>query len=55
MATAKETTAPSTMDTNEKRSTVKLDAIREIEKQIQKQWANLKVFEVDAPVNATDK
>jgi leucyl-tRNA synthetase len=41
--------------TTEKRSTVKLDAIREIERNMQKLWADLKVFEVDAPNHTTDK
>jgi leucyl-tRNA synthetase len=37
------------------RSTVKRDTIHEIEKQIQKLWADLKVFEADAPSDSTDK
>ena len=41
--------------TIEKRSTVKLDTIRDIEKQMQKVWSDLKVFEVDAPIHTTDK
>lgn len=41
--------------TTEKRSTVKLDTIRGIEKKMQKQWADLKVFEVDAPGHTVDK
>jgi leucyl-tRNA synthetase len=56
MATAKitshVTTAPAT---TEKRSTAKLDTIREIEQQMQQIWADLKVFEVDAPSQPTDK
>jgi len=56
MATAK-TTSPVTAApaTTEKRSTAKLDTIREIEKQMQQIWADLKVFEVDAPSQPTDK
>ena len=56
MATASETpVATTTSEKNEKRSTAKLDTIRKIEQQMQKQWADLKIFEVDAPANATDK
>ena len=55
MATAKATPTTATSEKIEKRSTVKLDTIREIEQQMQKQWADLKVFEADALVNATDK
>jgi leucyl-tRNA synthetase len=56
MATSKGTsTAAATAETTEKRSTAKLDTIREIEKQMQKLWADLKVFEVDAPGHTTDK
>ena len=57
MATAKSATtaAASTAATTEKRSTVKLDTIRQIEKQMQKVWADLKVFEADAPAHPTDK
>ena len=56
MATSKTTSSVATdVDTTEKRSTVKLDAIREIEKNMQKIWADLKVFEADAPGHTTDK
>ncbi len=48
------TTAP-TVVTTEKRSRVKLDNIREIERQMQKLWSDLKVFEADAPDHAIDK
>ena len=41
--------------TTEKRSTVKLDTVRDIEQQMQKLWADLKVFEADAPVQSADK
>jgi leucyl-tRNA synthetase len=51
-ATSNVTTAAAT---TEKRSTAKLDTIREIEKQMQQIWADLKVFEVDAPSQPTDK
>ena len=46
------TTAPKT---TEKKSTVKLDTIRDIEREIQKKWAQAKVFEEDAPAHPTDK
>jgi len=49
MATSKDTAAPA-----EKRSTAKLDTIRDIERKMQKQWADLKVFEVDAPGHPSD-
>jgi leucyl-tRNA synthetase len=52
MATAKATTSAVS---TEKRSTVKLDTIRNIEKTIQKQWAEAKIFEADAPGHATSK
>lgn len=56
MATAKATTsAPATGATAEKRSTVKLDTIRDIEKKMQKLWADAKVFEADAPGHPTKK
>ncbi|CAF2869864.1 unnamed protein product [Rotaria sp. Silwood2] len=55
MATSKVISATIANGTKtEKRSTVKLDAIREIEKQMQKLWADLKIFEVDAPSDPTD-
>jgi leucyl-tRNA synthetase len=54
MATSKVTSA-TTVAPTEKRSTMKLDTIREIEKQMQKQWDDLKIFEVDAPGHASDK
>jgi leucyl-tRNA synthetase len=41
--------------TGVKQSRAKLDSIREIEQQMQKLWADLKVFEADAPDHATDK
>ena len=56
MATSKVT--PTTIAagaTTEKRSTTKLDTIREIERQMQSLWDGLKVFEVDVPANTTDK
>jgi len=56
MATVKSTsTAAATAVTTEKRSTAKLDTIREIERQMQQLWSDLKVFEVDAPGHTTDK
>lgn len=56
MATAKVTTATHGAGaTTEKRSTVKLDTIRAIEKQMQKLWADSKIFEADAPGHHTDK
>ncbi|CAF4589633.1 unnamed protein product [Rotaria sp. Silwood1] len=55
MATSKVTsTATAAGVTTEKRSTVKLDTIREIERQMQKLWADLKIFEVDAPGHPSD-
>ena len=36
-------------------STVKLETIRGIEKTIQKQWAEAKIFEADAPAHPTSK
>lgn len=48
MATADATTA-------EKRPRVKLETIREVEKKMQKLWADLRVFEADAPGHPTDK
>ncbi|CAF3565723.1 unnamed protein product [Rotaria socialis] len=55
MATSKVSTAVDAADgvSTEKRSTVKLDTIRNIEKQMQKLWADLKIFEVDAPGHPT--
>ncbi|CAF1404093.1 unnamed protein product, partial [Adineta steineri] len=41
-------------NTEEKRSTVKLDTIRKIESDIQKQWSDKKCFQVDAPTEWTD-
>lgn len=57
MATAKSATAAATTTaaTTEKRSTAKLDSIRQIEKQMQKLWADLKIFEVDAPAHPSNK
>jgi hypothetical protein len=56
MATSKATsTVAANAVTTEKRSTAKLDAIREIERHMQKLWADLKVFEADAPGHTTDK
>ncbi len=58
MATPKATSAATTaaaVTTTEKRSTVKLDTIRQIERQMQQLWSELKVFEVDAPAHPTDK
>lgn len=45
--------ATMTMTTGENRSTAKLDTIREIEKKMQILWADLKIFEADAPVHPT--
>ena len=39
----------------EKRSTAKLAMMREIEINMQKLWADLKVFEADAPDHPSDK
>ena len=56
MATSKAVTAATTTAAStEKRSTAKLDTIRQIEKQMQKVWADLKVFEADAPGHPTSK
>lgn len=56
MATSKAvTTAATIAGATEKRSTVKLDTIREIERQMQKLWTDAKIFEADAPGHATDK
>lgn len=55
MTTSKTTTEPSMNKKNEKGSTIKLDTIRDIERQMQQKWADMKVFEADAPVNYTDK
>ena len=41
--------------TAEKRSTIKLDTIRDIERQMQKVWGDLKIFEADAPGHLSDK
>ncbi|CAF4114082.1 unnamed protein product, partial [Adineta steineri] len=54
MATAKTTAAATAAVTGEKRSTVKLDTMREIEKHMQKLWADMKIFEADAPSHSTD-
>ncbi|CAF3956937.1 unnamed protein product, partial [Adineta steineri] len=54
MATAKTTAAATAAVAGEKRSTVKLDTMREIEKHMQKLWADMKIFEVDAPSHSTD-
>ncbi|CAF4086646.1 unnamed protein product, partial [Adineta steineri] len=40
-------------NTEEKRSTLKLDTIRKIESDIQKQWSDKKCFQVDAPTEWT--
>ncbi|CAF5201997.1 unnamed protein product [Rotaria magnacalcarata] len=40
--------------TAEKRARKKLDTIRQIEKQMQKSWASLKLFEADAPDDITN-
>lgn len=55
MATAATTTTTAKANPTEKKSTVKLDTIREIEREIQKKWADAKVFEEDAPAHPTDK
>lgn len=47
--------AATTVAPTEKRSTAKLDTIRNIEKQMQKIWSDLKVFEADAPGHPTDQ
>ncbi|CAF1100302.1 unnamed protein product [Rotaria sordida] len=44
----------SSINIEEKRSTSKLDAIRKIEIQIQKQWSDRKYFQADAPTQWTD-
>ena len=49
------TTEAATNEKNEKRSTIKLDTIRNIEREMQRKWADLKVFEADAPINSSDK
>jgi leucyl-tRNA synthetase len=55
MATSKAiSTVATAAETTEKRSTVKLNTIREIERQMQKLWSDLKIFEVDAPGHTTD-
>jgi len=54
MATAATTTTTAKVNPTEKKSTVKLDTIREIEREIQKKWADAKVFEEDAPAHPTD-
>ncbi len=55
MATSKAiSTVATAAETTEKRSTVKLDTIRGIERQMQKLWSDLKIFEVDAPGHTTD-
>ena len=43
------------MSTEEKRSTNKLDTIRRIENDMQKQWADRKYFQSDAPKKWNDK
>ena len=58
MATSKKSSAAATVAgsaTTEKRSTVKLDTIRDIERKMQQLWADLKIFEVDAPGHPGDK
>ena len=55
MTISKTTTEISTSKKNDKCSTIKLDTIRNIERQMQQKWADMKVFEADAPVNYTDK
>jgi hypothetical protein len=57
MATPKATSAATTAAsaTTEKRSTVKLDTIRQIERQMQQLWSDLKIFEVDAPGHTANK
>lgn len=56
MATSKTTSDTTGAPTaGDKRSTIKLDTIRKIELQMQKLWADLKIFEVDAPAHYTDK
>lgn len=52
MATA---TVSSSENSVEKRSTQKLDAIRNIESQMQNQWYERKCFEADAPKKWTNK
>ena len=47
--------AAMTITTGENRSTAKLDTIRQIEKRMQTLWADLKVFEADAPAHSTKK
>jgi len=49
-----ETTA-SSVNSVEKRSTAKLDSLRQIENNVQQQWAAKKAFEADAPEKWTDK
>ena len=41
--------------TADKRSTIKLDTIRDIERQMQKVWNDLKIFEADAPGHVSNK
>ncbi len=48
-------TAAALTEITHKHSTVKRDTIREIEKQIQKRWTDLKIFEADAPSHTTSK
>ncbi len=56
MATSKAASnAATTAVAAEKRPRAKLDTIREIEKQMQKLWTDLKIFEADAPGHTTDK
>jgi hypothetical protein len=56
MATSKAASnAATTAVAAEKRPRAKLDTIREIERQMQKLWADLKIFEADAPGHTTDK
>ncbi|CAF4217491.1 unnamed protein product, partial [Rotaria sp. Silwood2] len=44
----------SSINTEEKRSTVKLDSIRKIETEIRKQWSDRKYFEANAPTEWTN-
>ena len=46
---------PSANEKTDKRSTLKLDTIRNIEREMQRNWADLKVFEADPPTNWNDK
>ncbi|CAF4957575.1 unnamed protein product, partial [Rotaria sp. Silwood1] len=44
----------SSINIEEKRSTIKLDTIRTIENQMQKQWFDKKFFEANAPTQWID-